>query len=263
MNPLSFEEYLSFSKNSHILTNPLLFKNDIETNFEIFLNNQFIEAISIPEIDAKKEYYVGIMKKIIFEDIPSAFSVSNPEILWRIIRMIAQNPGILIDYKNLSNEIGLSNKTVSSYLYFLEESFLVKKVYNFSRNQITSEKKLKRFYLASPSFSWALTVFHATGRLVENLAASLGGYNFFWRDSYHHEVDFIKIEKDDAIIPTEIKYKETIQPKDLKNLLIFAKKFDARRAMIFKKGTEEKSTIHPSYDVEIFEKPVYKLSSAL
>ncbi|MFQ5631892.1 MAG: ATP-binding protein, partial [bacterium] len=142
LHPLRFQEYLSFTENTDILSNPLLYKNEIETQFEIFLNNQFIESIAIPDINAKKDYLIGIMKKIVFEDIPSTFSVSNPEVLWQIIRTIAQMPGMLIDYQNMANEIGFSNKTVSSYLYYLEESFLVRKLYNFSRNRITSEKKL-------------------------------------------------------------------------------------------------------------------------
>jgi len=258
LHPLNFEEYLVFTDNLHLLDNPLLFKTEIEKNFEIFLANQFIESISLPDIHSKKEYYIGIMKKIIFEDIPSIFPVGNIEVLWQIIRMIAQQPGIYIDYQNFANELGLSNKTVSTYLYYLEESFLIQKLYNFSRNRITSEKKLKRYYLASPSFSWALTDFLEAGRLVENFVPSLRNYQFFWRDSYHHEIDFIEIEHN-SIIPIEVKYKETIHAKDVANLLLFSKKFSCKKALVLKKGTEEKSTYFDSHGVEIFEKPVFRI----
>lgn len=258
LNPLSFDEYLLFNDSLHILDNPLMFKTEIVKNFEIFLTNQFIESISFPDVSSKKDYYIGIMKKIIFEDIPSIFSVNNVEVLWQIIRMIAQQPGMYIDYQNLANDLGFSNKTISTYLYYLEESFLVKKFYNFSRNRITSEKKLKRFYLASPSFSWALTDFLETGRLVENLIPSLKNYQFFWRDAYHHEVDFIEIENN-QVIPIEIKYKETIQSKDINNLLLFSKKFNCKKAIIFKKGVEEQSAYFDSHGVEIIETPIYRI----
>ncbi|MDZ7340973.1 MAG: ATP-binding protein [candidate division KSB1 bacterium] len=259
LNPLSFEEYLLFTNSLHLLDNPLIFKAEIEKQFEIYLTNQFIESISFPDINSKKDYYIGIMKKIIFEDIPAIFAVNNVEVLWQMIRMIAQQPGIYIDYQNLANEIGLSNKTISAYLYYLEESFLIKKLYNFSRNRITSEKKLKRFYLASPSFSWALTDFLETGRLVENFVPSIKNYQFFWRDPYHHEVDFIELENN-QILPIEIKYKETIQSKDINSLLLFSKKFNCKKAIIFKKGVEEKSAYSDSPGVEIIEKPVYKIA---
>lgn len=257
--PLSFDEYLTFKDSSEILEKPHMFESEIENNLQIFLNNQFIESLDLNNLNQKRDYYIGIMRKIIFEDIPSIFSVNNPEILWQIIRIIAQKPGLFIDYQNLANDIGLSNKTISSYLYYLEESFLVKKLYNFSRNRITSEKKLKRYYLASPSFSWALTEFVDIGRMVENLAASLKDYHFFWRDSYQHEVDFIQIEKNNSIIPIEMKYKKQIQPKELKNILLFAKKFDCKKAIIFKKGVDEKTTTFSLPEIEIIEKPVYKI----
>ncbi len=259
LHPLSFAEYLSFRDNSNILGTPLLFKSEIERNFEIFLSNQFIESLFLPDIASKREYYIGIMKKIIFEDVPSIFSVNNPEILWQIVRMVAQKPGILIDYQHLANDIGISNKTISSYFYYLEESFLVKKIYNFSRNRITSEKKLKRFYLASPSFSWALTDFLDIGYLVENLIASLKNYQFFWRDSYHHEIDFIEIDNNDMIVPIEIKYKEKLQLKELKNMFIFAKKFGCKKGIIYNKVIEKKSSFYNSPEIEIIEKPVYTL----
>lgn len=257
--PLSFDEYLTFKDSSEILEKPHMFESEIENNLQIFLNNQFIESLDLNDLNQKRDYYIGIMRKIIFEDIPSIFSVNNPEILWQIIRIIAQKPGLFIDYQNLANDIGLSNKTISSYLYYLEESFLVKKLYNFSRNRITSEKKLKRYYLASPSFSWALTEFVDIGRMVENLAASLKDYHFFWRDSYQHEVDFIQIEKNNSIIPIEMKYKKQIQSKELKNILLFAKKFDCKKAIIFKKGVDEKTTTFSLPEIEIIEKPVYKI----
>lgn len=258
LTPLSFDEYLLFTDNLEILDNPILFKAEIVKNFEIFLTNQFIESISFPDINSKKDYYIGIMKKIIFEDIPTIFSVNNVEVLWQMIRMIAQKPGMYIDYQNVANDLGLSNKTISNYLYYLEESFLIKKLYNFSRNRITSEKKLKRFYLASPSFSWALTDFLETGFLVENLVPSLRNHQFFWRDPYHHEVDFIEIENN-KIIPIEIKYKEKVLSKDINNLLLFSKRFGCKKAIVFKKGVEEKSTVDDSRKIEIIEKPIYKI----
>lgn len=258
LTPLSFDEYLLFTGNLEILNNPLLFKADIVKHFEIFLTSQFIESISFPDINSKKDYCLGILKKITFEDIPAIFSVNNVEILWQMIRMIAQKPGMYVDYQNMANDLGLSNKTISNYLYYLEESFIVKKLYNFSRNRITSEKKLKRFYLASPSFSWALTDFLEIGFLVENLVPSLKNYQFFWRDPYHHEVDFVEVDKK-TITPIEIKYKENIQAKDINNLLLFSKKFGCKKAIIFKKGIEEKSTFDDSHKIEIIEKPIYKI----
>ncbi len=242
LNPLMFQEYLYFNEKKYLLARPQMYFQELEDEFEHFLESQFVECVFIQNDTERKNYLISILRKIIFEDIPSIFSVQNPEILWRLVKLIGAKPGIYIDYCHLSQEIGISNKTISSYLYYLEEAFIVKKVYNFSKNLLTSEKKLKRYYLASPSFSWALTDFIKRGELVENLLISLNNYRFFWRDSYQHEVDFIDV-KNDSIIPIEVKYKELVRDKELKSILIFARKFDTPEVRIFYKGWEQKTQL--------------------
>ncbi len=256
LKPLNFREYLYFKEKSYILDKPFAFSYEIEKEFDIFLGSQFIEAIEIKESIKRKEYLISIMKKIIFEDIPSTFPVENPEILWRIVQIIGQNPGVMIDYQSFSREIGISNKTLSSYLYYLEESFLLKKIYNFSRNMLTSEKKLKKFYLSSPSFCTAIFDFVDKGKLTENLVISLKDYRFFWRDSYKHEVDFI-FGKDQEIVPIEIKYKEKLFEKDFKNIFIFARKYNCQKAIFFIKNLKEEELILKGLFIE--EKPIYFL----
>lgn len=252
--PLSFEEYLHFREKENLLEKPLAFGLEIEAEFETFLKSQFVESIGIEDPSERKEYFISIMKKIIFEDVPQIFSIENPEILWRVVQIIGQKPGMLISFQNLSREIGISNKTLSRYLFYLEEAFLVKKVFNFSRNLITSQKKLKKYYLASPSFSFAVADFIEKGTLVENFVISLKDYRFFWRDPYKHEVDFIDV-RDRKIIPIEVKYKERVSKRELKNLAIFSRKFKIKKAVVLKKGfTEESVQIG---DLAIQEGPVY------
>lgn len=248
LNPLDFEEYLLFRDKRELLEKPLAFSQEIEKEFEFFLTAQFIESIPIKNNQERKDYFISIIKKIIFEDIPLIFSVDNPDILWHLARIIGQKPGIIIDYRNLASELGISNKTVSLYLYYLQEAFLVKKLYNFSRNLITSEKKLKKFYLASPSFSWALTDFISLGFLVENLLTSLNNWRFFWRDAYKHEVDFIKLQNQ-QIIPIESKYKAKLSENDFKNIVLFIKKFNCSKAIFYNK-TMEKRRIKKSIELK-------------
>jgi predicted AAA+ superfamily ATPase len=256
LKPLNFSEYLYFIEKSQILDKPLIYRKEIEKEFEIFLSNQFIESIEIKDSGKRKEYYKSIIRKIIFEDIPAIFSIENPEILWRVIQIIGQKPGMIIDYQNLSRDLGISNKTLSSYFFYLEESFLVKKVYNFSSNLLTSEKKLKKFYLSSPSFCTSISDFIEKGNLVENLVISLKDYNFFWRDAYQHEVDFVFLENSEAV-PVEVKYKEKIYEREFKNLEIFSRKFKLKKALcLWKNINEEKINLK---ELIIEKKSIYFL----
>jgi len=60
---------------------------------------------------------------------------------------------MLLDYKNFSNDLDIDQRTLEKYIFFLEEANLIKKIYNFSKNTIKSERKLKKVYLNSCSFS--------------------------------------------------------------------------------------------------------------
>ena len=42
--------------------------------------------------------------------------------------------------------------------------------------------------------SLAFSEFIEKGKLVENLLLSFKNYKFFWRDAYHHEIDFVNVE---------------------------------------------------------------------
>ena len=252
--PLNFNEYLFFCDKEELARKPFLFATAIKAEFEIYLASQFIETIGMKSLSDKKEYLTSVLKKIIYEDIPQVFPVDHPELLWKITRIIGQSPGNIIDYQGLAQTIGFSNKTLANYFYYLEESFLVKKIYNFSRNQLSSEKRHKKFFLASPSFCTAIADFVDIGKLAENFIISLSPYQYFWRDTYHHEVDFVKIEND-QIIPVEVKYRPDAFQKIGKGLQQFCEKFNCNKAILICPTLEEKK--HQLEGIEICEQSIF------
>jgi predicted AAA+ superfamily ATPase len=68
----------------------------LNVEFENYLSKQFIETVNITDNSFVQEYVLGIIKKIVFEDIPIIFPVENPEILYAIVKIIAENPGIYL-----------------------------------------------------------------------------------------------------------------------------------------------------------------------
>lgn len=253
LKPLNFTEYLDFKHKNELKNKPLVFKTELESEFSLYLESQLIDSLSLTAQE-RRSYFTSLVKKVIYEDIPRLFPVSNPEYLWQIVNIIAQKPGLLVNYQSLSRELGISHKTISAYLYYLEESFLVKKVYNFSKNMATSQKKLKKYYLSSPSFSWALADFAEPGGLAENLVASLNDYRFFWRDPYQHEVDFVDLA-DRRILPIEVKYQEKIPARDLKNLWLFAKKYRLEKVVVYQKTTEKFDSVYRN--LKILHRPIF------
>jgi len=233
IKPLSFLEHLKFKEKDELLKRPLLYKLEIEKEFHAYLQSQFIETIEMDSLEEKKYYLNSIIKKIIFEDLTTLFNLNNPQILYQIVQYIGQNPGVIINNLHLSSELKISNKTISLYLSYLEDSLLIKKLYNFSRNLLTSQRKLKKYYLASPSLSLAITDFVDYGKIFENYFISQNDWHYFYRDSLKHEVDFVTVDKKRNIIPIEIKFKKEVKKEDFKNLIIFMNKYRLNKAYVF------------------------------
>lgn len=258
LGPLSFTEYLTFREKKEMLAKSSLYAPELDKEFKIYLNSQFIESIFIPKLADKREYFSSIIKKIIFEDLPSVFRFDNPQILWRICQYIAQKPGCIINNLHIASEFQINNKTVALYLSYLEDAFLVKKLYNFSKNLISSEKRLKKYHLASPSFSSSIVDFSDISALFENYAVSLCPASYFFRDSYGHEVDFILTSEKKEIFPVKVKYKKDIKQYDLNNLLIFLNEFSLKSGFLLYMGLKERSiktsgktvTLIPYFELE-------------
>jgi len=254
LKPLDFEEYLHFRNMDNYLAMPQMFHSELVVEFEHYLSRLFIETVNINDNFFVQEYVRGIIKKVVFEDIPLIFPVDNPEILFAIVKIVAENPGLYLHYENLANDLKLTSKTVSKYISILEQAFIVKVLYNYSTNQLTSEKKMKRIYLSASSFSTALCDSQKTGLLVENVLLSLKPYQFFWRDAYNHEVDFIEI-LNKTVIPTEIKYKTKIRNSDYNNLYLFCKKFNVQKAIMYVNTSEIQTIDFKGLTIEM--KPLF------
>lgn len=234
LSPLTFREYLYFRGKPELLQKQELFPREIQQEFGFYLKRQFIETIGQEE-EFILEYVKSMIEKIVHIDLPKVFPIAQEELLLRLLKIIASNPGMIVEYESLSRELGVDRNTLSNYFFYLEEAFLIRKVYHFSRNQLTSEKKLKRFYLNSTSFIVYLNPKAEESKIVENLMATETEARFFWRTYSQDEVDFI-IEQENLIIPIGVKYKEMPLPKELRPLAKFCREFKVKEGIMVTKG---------------------------
>ncbi len=226
--PLLFSEYLNFIDAEELLEKPNIFKKELELEFEKYWQRQFIETLKLKK-DELIYYLKSLVQKIIFEDIPVIYNISEPDILIKIVKTFCNYPGTLINYEKLSNIFNVDRKTLSKYIKALTHSYLIKILYNFSKNLMRTEKKLKKAYMSSPSFVTAFNEFILNddmkrNLLVENVVISVNNFNYFWRERDGVEVDFVDVngEKYNAF---EVKYKNKIEKEDIKNLILFKKRF--------------------------------------
>jgi len=231
IKPLNFREFLRFKKLDYYLDDVEIYKEKIISEFEKYVFRQFIDIIDFTDEEIF-EYINSLTNKIIKEDIASYFKIDYPDILLRIFKIISSSPWMLLDYKNFANDLNIDQRTLEKYIYYLQEAFLIKKVYNYSKNLIKSERKLKKVYLETTSFCLDKQI---NWEIFENFVLNHLDLEYFYR-FWNKEVDFIKIDNTNStsveLTWIEVKYKSKIKKEDLKWLLHFEKKYNLKEKII-------------------------------
>src|SRR3989338_1235251 len=127
----------------------------------------------------------------------------------------------IIEISDLANDLNVSRQTLSNYILYLEHAFLIRKLYNFSRNRRKVERKLKKYY---PTIVSPTLVFRqddvSKSKVFEWLIVNQLQAEFFWRDPYKNEVDIVLFDK--TIMPIEVKYGKI----ELEGMRSFMEKFN-------------------------------------
>ncbi len=205
INPLSFKEFLIFK--DKCFDNLNLYSQELKLLFLEYLKTQgFPELLDFKdEITIKKYLVDNIIDKTI-TDIIKQYNIKNIDLLYKLSRIILEDPGRVIDIDNISKDLQVSRNTVSNYLIYLQDGFFLKKLYTYSNNQRTSERKQKKYYpfIISPELTFSLNPL-LVSKAFESLIVTQLETIFFWRDKYKHEIDVILI-KDKNPVPIEIKF---------------------------------------------------------
>lgn len=250
INPLSFKEFLTFKNKK--FDNVELYEKELSMLFEEFITTQgFPELVGIKEKEIIKKYIEeSIVEKVIYRDIPHLVSIRDPSTLESALNTIREQPGQLIELSEFAKEMHISRQTLSIYLKYLEDSFLIRKLYNYSSSIRKTERKLKKYY---PSIISTNLIFkddtYSRSKVFENVIVNQLHAEYFWRDPYKNEVDVILPNK--KPIPVEIKYGK-IETKGIRR---FMEKFHAERGYIISLNQEKNLELQEG---KISVVPVYK-----
>ncbi len=232
---LSFKEYLDFKQKK--LEPTSLYQKELLKEFKEFTQSQgFPELVGVTDTEVIQKYLQeSIVEKIVYKDIPTVYSVKETAVLESLLKVLMEDPGQIIDMQTLASQFKTTRQTISNYLSFLEQAFLIRKLYNYSPNKRKVERKLKKYY---PAIIAPILAFKedniSQSKVLECLITNNLNAEFFWRDQYKNEVDIILTEP--ALIPIEVKFSETKS----KSLRLFMQKFKAKKGYILTKNKEEK-----------------------
>ncbi len=240
LKPLSFREFLNFKGLKIQWDNLELYEEKIKPLFFDYLRKGGFPEIIDEEKDEKIRKYIrnSVIEKIIYKDLPVEFGIRDIELLKNLMRMIAENPGMILNYNKLSRDLKRSKKTIIDYISYLEYAMVVKIVYNYRKGFRVSSRKLKKLYLTNTGISFAFVDnFYEKNfleKIVENIVISTVNGTNYYRNSY--EIDLIM--KDKTLLPIEVKYGEA----ETKGMKKFLEEFDIKKGIIVTKeiGKEEK-----------------------
>lgn len=237
LKPLSFSEYADFSG---VGKNPRLDGRKLRELFAEYLaTGGFPELVGEKDgVHIRKYIRESILEKVLFSDLPKLFRIEEPSILQSLLNIIIDNPGMLVEISSLSKDLGVTRQTLSKYLYALEVSLLVKKLYNYSKSRTSTERKLKRYYpsFASSAIRAGADELHLS-RLVETSCVLHSGASFFWRTPQKDEVDIV-LETQGGALPVEVKWGKTENSSGLRK---FVKKFGGRRGILLTNETRKRT----------------------
>lgn len=209
---------------------------------------------SLPEMLTATELRDKILNSYVLtylqEEIRQEALVRNLGLFSKFLELSANESNKIMNFSNISQDSGIPASTVKNYFQILEDTlvtYLIPPFIRKIRKQILSTQKFIYFDLGVRNKAAKLTL------NKKNLNKEIGGRlfeefiilelikrikycypdwkYFFWRTNHGLEVDLI-IQKEDEIIPIEIKYTNNPQKKHIKHLEIFMEEYKCKKGYL-------------------------------
>ncbi|MBL7159695.1 ATP-binding protein [Candidatus Microgenomates bacterium] len=252
--PLSFSEFAGYKLNvqfKQISEN--LDANPYETERLIkeYLTFGGYPRVVLAQTEKEKtsilqEIYQSYLEK----DVQLLLKVEKETAFQALIKLLASQVGSLINKTELSSTLGLTQKTLDKYLYFLEKTFVIYLVRPFFTNVRKELRKSPKVYFSDLGFLRL-----SQGRVFGSLTTQEGHFFEnacflrlkelnslepirFWRSTSGAEVDFIFFSVKEGITPFEIKSTVSKIGTLGKSLISFIKTYQPKKAYFYTKNTK-------------------------
>ncbi|PKK81692.1 MAG: hypothetical protein CVT47_01105 [Thermoplasmata archaeon HGW-Thermoplasmata-2] len=217
--PLEFDEFLELNGYDvgKIRKNPNLWKGEMLPLFYRYMKfGTFPELANEKDESFARRYILdSVIERIIYRDIPEEFGASDIELLRAIVYIVGKKPGAIINFSEMSRNLGRDERTISNYFEYLENALIIRFVFNYRGSPVATMRKMKKAYFTSANMIFALNPAFdpLMPSAIENVVAAGANAKFFYRNGY--EVDFINDSEGTAIeVKTEGK-----KLKQLKKLM--------------------------------------------
>lgn len=243
MHPLTLGEYLLQKKIENSLDNSILEKilsNIQEKTIKTYDHKNIIKNLLIfglyPELNNnidKKEYLKNLAETAVFKDIIELNLINNKNKALELLRLLAYQIGNLVSYGELANRLNIDVKTVQRYIDIFEQSFVLFRLYPFSKNHRNELGKKPKIYFSDLGIRNALIDNYQSIDLRADSGAMFKNFIIcevrklidyqksdwkinYWRLKSGSEVDLI-LTRNEEIIACEIKLNKGRVSRAFKN----------------------------------------------
>jgi predicted AAA+ superfamily ATPase len=200
--------------------NPIQIKANLPNFLRFGLYPQVFNSIG----DDKIEELAEISSNYLYKDLFQFEQIKKPDLLFKLLAAIALQTGSESSLNELAQITGTNVHTVKRYLELLEKSFVIFRLYSFSRNLRKELAKSQKIYFYDVGIRNAVIRnfnemnlrtdagglwenFCITERIKFNQNHRRFVNTYFWRTYDQKEIDYIE-EKDGHLTCFEFKYAE-------------------------------------------------------
>ncbi|MCD4694459.1 ATP-binding protein [bacterium] len=208
-------------------------KNETENWLESRLvYGSYPDVVNTNIFKEKKDILNEIVDSYLYRDLLEFDEIKKSQKIIDILKNLAFQIGSEVSLQELGKNVSLNLRTVEKYLDLLEKTFVIKRVYGFSRNLRKEVSKMSKYYFYDNGIRNAviqnfnsLDLRNDIGQLWENYLfmerlkrneyKNIGANIYFWRTYDQKEIDLIE-EREGKLFGYEFKYnnKKIKVPKD-------------------------------------------------
>jgi len=278
LSTLSLEEFVAFKTNNANSSFFSLYPDRALQFLEEYLNfGGYPKVVLSPTAEEKRAAIADIYQSFLEKDIAILLNIQKTESLTSLVRILASQIGNLVNVAELSNTLGISQKTVKDYLWYLEKTYIIDKVTPYFKNIRKEITKAPTYYFVD------LGLRNYAANQFGNALASHNGFLFqnyvhnmllthlrltpttlhFWRTRDNAEVDFI-VNTGQQIVPIEVKFTHLKSPEMSRSFRSFLSKYSPKEAYIVHLGSKFIEIVNGTRVcfVPFFDIPTFNSSSA-
>lgn len=231
--------------------------NLLKTNYSEQIFYGFYPALYDNPAVNPQDYYDNYIATYVERDLRNLKSVQDLSLFRKFMALVAGRIGQLMNYDSLASDVGVSVKTVESWLSILEASYIIFTLPPYYANVNRRLVKSPKIYfhdvglashLLGISSPQILETHYLRGGLFENMVIAdfvktttnnpnLRNKLYFYRDSNGNEVDLVIEVAPNELLPVEIKSADRMRGDFQKGIERFASLLEQKPGLAVRDGS--------------------------